>query len=64
MLTLSVLDRLFEPCLGQTKEYEIGICHFSAKQALLMSKSKYWLSQNQNIVSSCEDITTFRVLLQ
>ena len=35
----------------QTKDYEIGICCFSAKHNLLRSKSKDWLSLNQNNVS-------------
>jgi hypothetical protein len=46
MLTLSVVDRGFEPQLGQTKDYEISMCYFSAKQAVLRRKSKdllHWL---------------------
>jgi hypothetical protein len=31
VLALSVVDRGFEPWLGQTKDYKIGICCFSAK---------------------------------
>ena len=30
VLTSSVVDRVFEPRLGQTKDYKIGICCFSA----------------------------------
>ena len=33
------------------KDYEIGICCFSAKYAALRRKSKDWLAQNQDIVS-------------
>jgi hypothetical protein len=33
--------------LGQTKDYCIGICCFSAKHAALRRKSKDWLAQNQ-----------------
>ena len=38
--------------LGQTKDYNIGICCFSAKHAALRSKSKDWLAQNQDNVST------------
>jgi hypothetical protein len=31
MLTSSAVDREFEPGLGKTKDYKIGICWFSAK---------------------------------
>jgi len=33
---------------GQTKDYKIGICCFSAKHAALRRKSKGWLTRNQN----------------
>ena len=33
MFTSSAVDRGFEPRSGQTKNYEIGICCFSAKHA-------------------------------
>jgi hypothetical protein len=53
MLVSSVVDRGFEPRLGQTKDYEIGICCFSSKHAALRRKNKDWLSQNQINVSEC-----------
>jgi hypothetical protein len=37
---------------GQTKDYQIGMCCFSAKHAALRRKSKDWLARNQNNVSS------------
>ena len=40
MLASSAVDRGFEPRLGQTKDYEIGICCFSAKHVALRKKSK------------------------
>jgi hypothetical protein len=43
-------DLGFEPRLGQTEDYEIGICYFSAKQAAPWSKSKGWLALNQDNV--------------
>jgi hypothetical protein len=35
VLASSAVDRGFEPRSGQTKDNEIGICCFSAKQAAL-----------------------------
>ena len=40
VLVLSVVDRGFEPRSGQTKDYEIGICCFSAKHVALRKNSK------------------------
>ena len=39
-LASSVVDRGFEPCSSQSKDYKIGIYCFSAKYAALMRKSK------------------------
>ena len=50
MLTSSAIDREFEPWFDQTKDYEIGICCFSPKHAILRRKSKGWLGWNQNDV--------------
>ena len=44
VLASSVIDRRLESRSGQSKDYEIGICCFSAKQAVLRGKSKTgWL---------------------
>jgi hypothetical protein len=64
MLASSVVDRGFEPQSGQTKDYEIGICCFSAKHATLSRKSKDWLAQNQNNVSEWSDMSTLGLLYQ
>ena len=40
VLASSTVDRGFEPRSGQTKDYIIGICCFSAKHAVLKRKSK------------------------
>ena len=48
MLSSSVVDRGFESRLGQTKNYKIGICCFSAKDAALRKKNKDWLARNQD----------------
>ena len=39
-LALRVVDHGFEPASGQTKDYKIGICYFSAKHAALRKKNK------------------------
>jgi two-component sensor histidine kinase len=51
MLVSSAVDRGFEPRSGQTKDYKICICCFSAKHAALRRKSKDWLARNLNNVS-------------
>ena len=51
VLASSAVNREFEPRSGQTKDYKIGICCFSAKHVALRSKSKDWLTWNQNNVS-------------
>jgi hypothetical protein len=40
----SVVDHGFEPRSGQTKDFKIGICCFSAMYVALRSKSKDWLA--------------------
>jgi hypothetical protein len=45
VLASSVVARGFEPWSGQTKDYKIGVCCFSAKHAALRSKSKDSLPQ-------------------
>ena len=52
VLTLSAVDRRFDPGSGQTEGYDIGICFFSAKHAALRRKSKDRLDN----VSKCGDI--------
>ena len=51
VLASNAVDRGFELRLGQTKEYQINICCFSAKHGTLRRKSKDWLAQNQGNVS-------------
>jgi hypothetical protein len=56
--------RGFEPRSGQTKDYKIGICCFSAKHAELKRKSKDWLARNQDNVSECGDMSIHRLLFR
>ena len=57
VLASSVVDRGFEPRSGQTKDYKIGICCFSARHAALRRKSKGWLVRKQDNVSEWGDIS-------
>ena len=40
VLASSALDRGFEPRSGQTTDYTIGICYFSANHTAISRKSK------------------------
>ena len=64
VLASSAVDRGFDPRSGQTKDYKIGICCFSAKHAALRRKSKDWLARNQNNVSEWSDMSTHGLLFQ
>ena len=50
MLASSAVDCGFESRSGQTKDYKIGICSFTAKCSALRKKSKDWLTWNQDNV--------------
>jgi hypothetical protein len=58
VLASSAVDRGFEIRSGQTKDYKIGICCFSAKHAALRRKRKDWLARDQNNVSEWSDMST------
>ena len=60
----SAVDLEFESRSSQTKDYEIGICCFSAKYASLKRKSKDWLARNQDTVSEWGDMSTHGLLCQ
>ena len=64
MLSSSAVDYGFEPRLGQTKDYNIGICCFSAKYTALRRKSKDWLARNQDNVSEWGDMSICQLLFQ
>ena len=64
VLSSSAVDRGIKPRSGQSKGYQIGICHFSAKRAALRSNSKDWLARNQNNVSEWSDMFTRGLLFQ
>ena len=64
MLASSAVDRGFEPRSGQTKDYEIGMCCFSALHAASRRKSKDWSARNQNNVSEWSDMYIRGLLIQ
>ena len=64
VLASSVADRGFEPRSGQTKDYKIGICCFSAKHAALRRKNKDGLARNQDNVSEWSDMSICELLFQ
>ena len=64
VLASSVVERGIESRSGQTKDFKIGICCFSAKHAALRRKSKDWLARNQNNVSEWSDMSHRGLLFQ
>ena len=62
VLASSAVDHRVEARLVQTKDYNIGICYFSAKYTALRSKSKYRMARIQDNVWS--DMSTRGVLFQ
>jgi hypothetical protein len=64
VVALSAADRVFNARSGQTKDYDIGICCFSAKHAALRSKNKDWFARNQNNVSEWSDMSIHGLLFQ
>jgi hypothetical protein len=64
VLASSVVERGLESRSGQTKDFKIGICCFSAKHAALRRKSKDWLARNQNNVSEWSDMSHRGLLFQ
>ena len=64
VLASSAVDRGFEPRSGQTKDYKICICCFSAKHAALRRKIKDWLARTRDNVSEWSDMSTRGQLFQ
>ena len=64
VLASNAVDRGFEPRSVQTKDYEIGMCCFSAKHVAIRRKSKNWSARNQNNVSEWSDMSTRELLFQ
>jgi hypothetical protein len=64
VLASSAVDHGFKPKSGQTKDYAIGMCSFSAKHAALRRKSKDWLARNHDNVSEWGDMSIRGLLFQ
>jgi hypothetical protein len=64
MFASSEVDRVLEPRSGQTKDYNIGICYFSAKHAASRRKSKDWLVRNPDDVAEWGYMSISGQLLQ
>ena len=60
----SVVVSGFESLSGQTKDYRISICCFSAKHAVLRRKGSDWLVRNQDNVSEWRDMSICGLLFQ
>jgi hypothetical protein len=52
-----MVDRRLEPRSGQTKDYTIGVCCFSAKHAALRKKSNSEFARNQKNVSEWNNMS-------
>ena len=64
VLVSSAVNRGFEPWLGQTKDYTIGMCCFYAKHTALRRKREDRLARNLNHVSEWTAISTRELLFQ
>ena len=60
----SVVDLGFERRKGNSKDYNICICFFSAKHATLRSKNKNRLAQNQDHLSEWRHMSTCGLFCQ
>jgi hypothetical protein len=52
MLTSSAVDHSYETRLGQTKDYNIGTCCFSARHTILSSRANNGLARNHDVCQS------------
>ena len=59
VLAPSAVDGGFESWSGQTKDYKICMCCFSAKDTALRRKSKDKMARNQDNVSELGDIILY-----
>jgi uncharacterized protein YutD len=53
-----VVDSVIESRLSESKDYEIGICCFSAKYTVLKRRSKHCLAGNQDNVLEFSNMST------
>ena len=53
-----MVDCIFESHRVQSKDYDVGICFLSIKNAPLRTKSKDYMAGNQYNVSELNDMST------
>jgi hypothetical protein len=65
LFSSSAVDCGFEPRSGQTKDYEIGICCFSAKHVPIkkMKQDLIYLRMTLNYLIGTEDQSSGRVIM-
>ena len=59
-----LMNVIIKSKISQTKDYNIGICCFSAQHATLSIKSTEWLARYQDQVSEWGDMSIHRLLFQ
>ena len=64
MLASTSVDCGVESRSGQTKDYKIGICCFSAKHVALRRKNTDWLARNHDNVSEWNGMSICGLLFQ
>jgi hypothetical protein len=64
VLGSSAVDRVFKPRSHKTKDYTIGICSFSAKDALARRKRKGRLARIKDNMSERGDMSIHGLLFQ
>ena len=64
VFALSAVGRGYDLRSGQAKDYNIGICCFSAKHTALKRKCKDWLARNQDNVSEWDYMSIHGLFFQ
>jgi hypothetical protein len=64
VLVSSAVDCGFEPRSGQTIDYKLGMCCFSAKHEAFRRKNKDWLVRNHDNVYEWGDMSIRGLLFQ
>jgi hypothetical protein len=64
VLASVAIDLGVESQSGQTKNYKIGICYFSAKHVALRRKSKDWFARNRDNMFGWDDMSIRGLVFQ
>jgi hypothetical protein len=62
VIAMGTFDCGIEPQSDSTKDYNIDVCCFSSKHAILRRKGKYWLARNEVNVFEWSDMSTRELL--